>query len=50
MSEVLLSLENVTMKFGGVTALGAVNLEVTKAGSLRPAGLLLPEGSDESSA
>ena len=30
MSEVLLSLENVTMKFGGVTALGAVNLEVKK--------------------
>jgi branched-chain amino acid transport system ATP-binding protein len=30
MSEVLLSLENVTMKFGGVTALGAVNLDVKK--------------------
>ena len=30
MSEVFLSLENVTMKFGGVTALGAVNLEVKK--------------------
>ena len=30
MSEILLSLENVTMKFGGVTALGAVNLEVEK--------------------
>ena len=30
MSEVLLSLENVTMKFGGVTALGVVNLEVKK--------------------
>jgi branched-chain amino acid transport system ATP-binding protein len=30
MSEVLLSLENITMKFGGVTALGAVNLEVKK--------------------
>jgi branched-chain amino acid transport system ATP-binding protein len=30
MTEVLLSLENVTMKFGGVTALGAVNLEVKK--------------------
>lgn len=30
MSEVLLSLENVTMKFGGVTSLGAVNLEVKK--------------------
>ena len=30
MSEILLSLENVTMKFGGVTALGAVNLEVRK--------------------
>ena len=30
MSETLLSLENVTMKFGGVTALGAVNLEVKK--------------------
>ena len=30
MSEVLLSLENVTMRFGGVTALGAVNLEVKK--------------------
>ena len=30
MSEVLLSLENVTMKFGGVTALGAVNHEVKK--------------------
>ncbi len=30
MSEILLSLENVTMKFGGVTALGAVNLEVKK--------------------
>jgi branched-chain amino acid transport system ATP-binding protein len=30
MSEVLLSLENVTMKFGGVTALGEVNLEVKK--------------------
>jgi branched-chain amino acid transport system ATP-binding protein len=30
MSQVLLSLENVTMKFGGVTALGEVNLEVKK--------------------
>jgi branched-chain amino acid transport system ATP-binding protein len=30
MSEILLSLENVTMKFGGVTALGDVNLEVKK--------------------
>ena len=30
MSETLLSLENITMKFGGVTALGAVNLEVKK--------------------
>ena len=30
MSEVLLELKNVTMKFGGVTALGAVNLEVKK--------------------
>jgi branched-chain amino acid transport system ATP-binding protein len=30
MSEILLSLENVTMKFGGVTALGEVNLEVKK--------------------
>ena len=30
MSEILLSLENITMKFGGVTALGAVNLEVKK--------------------
>jgi branched-chain amino acid transport system ATP-binding protein len=30
MSEVLLSLQNVTMKFGGVTALGEVNLEVKK--------------------
>ena len=30
MSETLLSLANVTMKFGGVTALGAVNLEVKK--------------------
>jgi len=30
MSETLLSLANVTMKFGGVTALGEVNLEVKK--------------------
>ena len=30
MSEILLSLENVTIKFGGVTALGEVNLEVKK--------------------
>jgi len=30
MAETLLSLENVTMKFGGVTALGDVNLEVKK--------------------
>jgi len=30
MSEILLSLQNVTMKFGGVTALGEVNLEVKK--------------------
>jgi len=30
MSEILLSLENVTMKFGGVTALGEVNLDVKK--------------------
>jgi len=30
MSEVLLSLQNVTMKFGGVTALGEVNLDVKK--------------------
>ena len=30
MAETLLSLENVTMKFGGVTALGEVNLEVKK--------------------
>jgi branched-chain amino acid transport system ATP-binding protein len=30
MSEILLSLENITMKFGGVTALGEVNLEVKK--------------------
>jgi branched-chain amino acid transport system ATP-binding protein len=30
MSEILLSLENVTMKFGGVIALGEVNLEVKK--------------------
>jgi len=30
MSETLLSLENITMKFGGVTALGEVNLEVKK--------------------
>ena len=30
MSETLLSLENVVMKFGGVTALGDVNLEVKK--------------------
>jgi branched-chain amino acid transport system ATP-binding protein len=30
MSEVLLSLQNVTMKFGGVTALGELNLEVKK--------------------
>ncbi len=30
MSETLLSLQNVTMKFGGVTALGEVNLEVKK--------------------
>jgi branched-chain amino acid transport system ATP-binding protein len=30
MAEILLSLENVTMKFGGVTALGEVNLEVKK--------------------
>jgi len=26
MAEILLSLENITMKFGGVTALGEVNL------------------------
>jgi branched-chain amino acid transport system ATP-binding protein len=30
MTEVLLSLQNVTMKFGGVTALGEVNLDVKK--------------------
>jgi branched-chain amino acid transport system ATP-binding protein len=30
MSEVLLSIQNLTMKFGGVTALGDVNLEVKK--------------------
>jgi len=30
MSEILLSLQNVTMKFGGVTALGEVNLDVKK--------------------
>jgi branched-chain amino acid transport system ATP-binding protein len=30
MAEILLSLENITMKFGGVTALGEVNLEVKK--------------------
>jgi len=30
MSEVLLSIKNLTMKFGGVTALGEVNLEVKK--------------------
>ncbi|CAB4343541.1 MAG: ATP-binding cassette domain-containing protein [Actinobacteria bacterium] len=30
MSEILLSLQSVTMKFGGVTALGEVNLEVKK--------------------
>ena len=30
MSEILLSLQNVIMKFGGVTALGEVNLEVKK--------------------
>jgi branched-chain amino acid transport system ATP-binding protein len=30
MAEILLSLENVTMKFGGVTALGEVNLDVKK--------------------
>lgn len=30
MSETLLSLQNVTMKFGGVTALGDVNIEVKK--------------------
>jgi branched-chain amino acid transport system ATP-binding protein len=30
MAETLLSLENITMKFGGVTALGEVNLEVKK--------------------
>ena len=30
MSEILLSLENITMKFGGVTALGEVNLEVKR--------------------
>ncbi|CAB5104516.1 MAG: ATP-binding cassette domain-containing protein [Actinobacteria bacterium] len=30
MSEVLLSIQNLTMKFGGVTALGEVNLEVKK--------------------
>ena len=30
MSETLLSIENVTMKFGGVTAIGALNLEVKK--------------------
>ena len=30
MSETLLSLENVVMKFGGVTALGDVTLEVKK--------------------
>ncbi|MDP1851424.1 MAG: ABC transporter ATP-binding protein [Candidatus Planktophila sp.] len=30
MSEVLLSIQNLTMKFGGVTALGDVNLEVNK--------------------
>ena len=28
MAKVLLSLENLTMKFGGVTALNEVNLEV----------------------
>lgn len=30
MSEVILSIQNLTMKFGGVTALGDVNLEVKK--------------------
>ncbi len=30
MSEIVLSLKDVTMKFGGVTALGAVNIEVKK--------------------
>jgi branched-chain amino acid transport system ATP-binding protein len=30
MSEVLLSIQNLTMKFGGVTALGEVNLDVMK--------------------
>ena len=30
MSEILLSIHNLTMKFGGVTALGEVNLEVKK--------------------
>ena len=30
MSETLLSIKNLTMKFGGVTALGEVNLEVKK--------------------
>ena len=30
MSEILLSIQNLTMKFGGVTALGEVNLEVKK--------------------
>ena len=30
MSEVLLSIQNLTMKFGGVTALGDINLEVKK--------------------
>ena len=30
MSELLLSIQNLTMKFGGVTALGEVNLEVKK--------------------
>ena len=28
MSDVLLSIQNLTMKFGGVTALGEVNLDV----------------------
>jgi len=45
MSEVLLSLENVTMKFGGVTALGAVNLDVKKGEIL---ALIGPNGAGKS--
>jgi ABC-type multidrug transport system ATPase subunit len=47
MSEILLSLENVTMKFGGVTALGEVNLEVKKGVIL---ALIGPNGAGKTTA